>query len=316
MRICRYVEDAAPQLGFYYDDFIVPLQAGAKVYNRATKRRAALDITASALSCLPGGESADAAHKVSAWLDEHVAERVGIQIPTDSVTLLAPIGDPPKILLLAGNYASHIEEFGRMAVEKEETFPYVFMKPRTTLNHPDAPIVIPKVSPDFIDYECELAIVMGKRARGVSEAEALEYVAGYTVLNDISDRQYTPNPGRKERERDVFFDWLHGKWHDGFCPMGPAIASARTITEPNDLELTLSVNGEERQACNTDRMIYGVASVIEFISRTVTLEPGDIIATGTTSGTGKALGKLLVAGDELAATIEGIGTLRNHMIAE
>lgn len=316
MRICRYIQDTQPQLGFYFDESIVPLHTAAKAYNRATESLIALDITTSPMSCLPGGEDAEGAHAVAAWLDSHLAERVALQIPTDSVTLLAPLGDPPKILLLAGNYASHLEEEGRKALEKEETFPYVFMKPRTTINHPNAAVVIPAMSPDFIDYECELAIVIGKKAKNVSEAEALKYVAGYTVLNDISDRQYKPNPERKERDRDAFFDWQHGKWHDGFCPFGPAIVSSKTITDPNTLELELSVNGEVRQQTNTDRMIYGVPAVVEFISRSVTLEPGDIIATGTTAGTGNALGKLLRAGDQLSATIEGIGTLNNQMVDE
>lgn len=316
MRICRYQGDIAPQLGFYADEHIVPLQAGAKAYNRATKSRVALDITTSPLCCLPGGDSTEEAHRVSDWLDEHTVEREALQIATDSVTLLAPLAEPPKILLLAGNYASHLEEDGYIAMEKKDTFPYVFMKPRTTLNHPNAPIVIPAVSPDYIDYECELAIVIGKKARGVSAEKALDYVAGYTVLNDISNRRYHPNPERKERDRDAFFDWLHGKWHDGFCPIGPAIASAHTLQEPNNLALELSVNGEPRQSTNTDRMIYGVPDVIEFISRSMTLEPGDLIATGTTAGTGNALEKWLRPGDDLSASIEGIGTLNNHMVSD
>jgi len=316
VRICRYTENTDAQLGFYYDDHIVPLHTAAKFYNRATESQAALDITISPISFLPGGESTDAAHTIADWLEEHHAERVALQIPTDSVTLLAPLANPPKILLLAGNYASHLEEEGRIALEKEETFPYIFMKPRTTINHPNGPITIPAMSPDFIDYECELAIVIGKTAKNVPESKALDYVAGYTVVNDISDRKYKPVPNRKERDRDAFFDWQHGKWHDGFFPFGPAIASAQTITDPNTLELELSVNGEVRQQTNTDHMIYGVPAVIEFISRSVTLEPGDIIATGTTAGTGHALGKLLRDGDQISATIESIGTLNNYMVSE
>jgi 2,4-diketo-3-deoxy-L-fuconate hydrolase len=97
-------------------------------------------------------------------------------------------------------------------------------------------LLYPRINPDWTDYECELGVIIGKTAKGVSEAEALDYVAGYTVLNDISDRKYQPNPERKERPRDVFFDWMHGKWHDGFCPMGPAVTSAAAIGDPQDLD--------------------------------------------------------------------------------
>jgi len=116
-----------------------------------------------------------------------------------------------------------------VAAERAETFPYVFMKPpTTTLTDPGKPIKIPAVSPDHIDWELELGVIIGRRAKGVQEADALRYVAGYTVVNDISDREFHPNPQRKVRKNDGFFDWQHGKWHDGFCPMGPCIASAST----------------------------------------------------------------------------------------
>ena len=165
-----------------------------------------------------------------------------------------PIARPPKLLLLAGNYAEHVAERGGTAAEREETFPYVFMKPpTTTLTHPGDPIVIPRVSPDHIDWECELGVVIGRRCRDVAEAEALDYVAGYTVVNDISDRKFKPNPGRKPRERDKFFDWMHGKWHDTFCPIGPCILSADAVPDPQALPLSLTVNGEVKQDATTGR---------------------------------------------------------------
>src|SRR4029079_903074 len=140
-------------------------------------------------------------------------------IATDAADLLVPIARPPKIFLLAGNYAEHIQEGGGVAAERAETFPYVFMKPpTTTLTEPGRPIRIPAISPDAIDWELELAVIIGKRAKGVSEAEALKYVAGYTVINDISNRKFRPNTGSKENPKDVFFDWMHGKWHESFCP--------------------------------------------------------------------------------------------------
>ena len=174
--------------------------------------------------------------------------------------------------------------------------------PSTTLTHPGDPIVIPRVSPDHIDWECELGVVIGRTCRDVDEAEALEYVAGYTVVNDISDRKFTPNPGRKPRERDKFFDWLHGKWHDTFCPMGPCILSADAVADPQALRAP--PDGQRRGQAGRDRpaqMVFPVAAVVSFLSRFVTLEPGDIISTGTPSGVGSATGTYLKPGDVVAA---------------
>jgi len=315
MRICRFQRSDHPEMGFYHDGGIVPVSDALDVHNQNHDRNISLPKD-DVLALLPHGAFAAEAGVLAEWI-HGAGDALGqLSVGEESVKLLRPLPDPGKILLLAGNYALHIQEGGEIAEERQDTFPYVFMKPRTTLNDPGAEIVIPRINPDFIDYECELTIVMGKTAKGVSEAEALGYVAGYTVANDISDRKYRPNPGRKERPRDAFFDWMHGKWHDGFCPVGPAITSAASIPDPQTLDLRLTVNGEERQHSNTDHMIFPVAAVIEFISRWVTLEPGDIIATGTCEGIGMSSGKLLRPGDVVEATIEKIGTLRNTMVAE
>ncbi len=315
MRICRYRRNNELELGFYYDDTVVPLSDAIEAYERDTDNSVTLPDD-SALALLPHGEHTKCAQQLATWLDESEQTRKQLSVSTAKLDLQNPLPDPGKILLLAGNYALHIAESGEIAAEREETFPYVFMKPRTTLNHPNANIVIPAINPDYIDYECELTIVIGKKAKGVSEADALKYVAGYTIINDISDRKYRPNPERKERPKDTFFDWMHGKWHDGFCPVGPAVTSATALPDPQVLDLRLTVNGEERQHSNTERMIFPVAAVVAFVSSWVTLEPGDIIATGTCEGIGMATGKLLKPGDVVEATIEGIGTLRNTMVAE
>src|SRR6478736_692156 len=123
-------------------------------------------------------------------------EDMVLTVSLADVQLLVPLAAPPKLLFLAGNYAKHVAERGGTAAEREETFPYVFMKPpSTTLTHPGDPIEIPSASPDQIDWECELGVVIGRRCRDVTEAEALDYVAGYTVVNDVTDRKFTPNPG-------------------------------------------------------------------------------------------------------------------------
>jgi 2-keto-4-pentenoate hydratase/2-oxohepta-3-ene-1,7-dioic acid hydratase in catechol pathway len=243
--------------------------------------------------------------------------RQELAVAIEDVKLLVPIGEPRKILLLAGNYAAHVVERGGTTAERVETFPYVFMKPpTTTLTHPGDPIVIPQVSPDHIDWECELGVVIGRHCRAVSEDEALGYVAGYTVVNDISDRKFTPNPGRKPRERDRFFDWQHGKWHDTFCPIGPCILSADAVDDPQSLAIRLTVNDEIKQDATTAQMVFPVAAVVSFLSQFVTLEPGDILSTGTPSGVGSATGTYLKPGDIVRATIEEIGTLENPVAAE
>ena len=141
--------------------------------------------------------------------------------------------------------------------------------PSTTLTHPCDPIRIPRASPDHVDWECELGVIIGRHCRDVEEDEALDYVAGYTVVNDITDRKFVPNPDRKPRERDKFFDWLHGKWHDTFCPVGPCVLSADAVADPQDLAIRLTVNDEVKQEGSTGQMIFPVAAVISFLSRFV-----------------------------------------------
>ena len=306
MRICRFRSNGVNETGFYFDDSVVPVAAAAaRLPQLPTGLEDANDHGILALADSP------AAHALFDHLEQDPDTRDAMALPMDAVELLAPIESPPKILLLAGNYASHIEEEGKIALERAETFPYLFMKPATTLNHPNAGIAIPRVSPEHIDYECELGVVIGRRARHVDEDAALGVVAGYTVVNDISDRQYRPFPHRKPRERDAFFDWLHGKWHDGFCPAGPCLRSARSLPDPQRQRVTTHVNGELRQDGSTAQMIFPVAAIIAFVSSLMTLEPGDIIATGTPAGVGAATGRFLKAGDRIDATIEGIGVLSN-----
>ena len=189
------------------------------------------------------------------------------------------------MFFLAGNYAKHVAERGGIAAERDETFPYVFMKPpSTTLTHPGDPIVIPRVSPDQIDWECELGVVIGRRCRHVDEDEAMGCIAGYTVVNDISDRAFKPNPRRKPRERDKFFDWMHGKWHDTFCPMGPVHPVGRRGAGPAGASDQAHVNGQVKQDASTAEMVFPVPAIVAFLSEFVTLQPGDVIATGTPGG--------------------------------
>lgn len=319
MRLCRFEHQGRVAAGFYDEAEVIPLAGAARAYTTAAGKQVALPDTDDLLAFMPpDGAGFDAARTIGQWLQAHRQDLPrGTALATSAVQLLVPVPRPNKIFLLAGNYAEHIQEGGGVAAERAETFPYVFMKPpTTTLTHPGQPVRIPSVSPAAIDWELELCVVMGRRARHVKEAEALEYVAGYTVVNDISDRKFRPNPGRKKREKDAFFDWLHGKWHDSFCPSGPCLVSADAIPDPQALKLELRLNGELRQNASTAQQIFPVAALIEFISSIATLEPGDMISTGTPSGVGSASGTFLKPGDKLEASIGSIGTLVSPVVAE
>jgi len=319
MRLCRFVHNGRATVGLYYNEYIVPLSVAAKGYGDATHNRLPPLEGDNLLDFLPPeGKHFAATKAIADWAartDGGIS--AAARIKHDAAELLVPIPRPSKLLLLAGNYNEHLQEGGGAATERAETFPYVFTKPpSTTLNDPYKPVVIPKVSPDHIDWELELCIVIGKRARHVRESDALHYVAGYTIANDISDRKYRPNPGRKPRDNDKWFDWEHGKWHDTFCPCGPCIASADAIPDPQKLKMKLTVNGSVKQNASTAQQIFPVAAVVAFISDIVTLEPGDLISTGTPGGVGNTTGTYLKPGDRMEGWIEGIGTLVTPVIAE
>ena len=317
MRVCRYRRTNKVELGFYREDGVIPFDDAFTEFRKATGQSivAPTDCLLDVLP--PDGQSFESAGRVADWLSENsdVADTKRVRI--EDVELLVPLPRPNKLFLLAGNYAKHIEEGGGVAAERAETFPYVFMKPpTTTLTDPLKPISIPSVSPAHIDWELELAVVIGRTARHVKESAALDYVAGYTIINDISDRKFRPNPNRQTRPRDAFFDWLHGKWHDSFCPCGPCIATPKTVPDPQSLDLLLTVNGREFQNASTSQQIFPVAAVIEFVSQIVTLEPGDIISTGTPHGVGKSSDTFLQSGDQIEASISMIGKLTTPVVAE
>ena len=317
MRLCRFVIEDYDLVGFYEDDVIFPVDQAAQAYSEWTGEELDLPSISDPLEILPPhGPYHEMGVTLWNWLRSLEPEkRLELAIDADDTDMLTPIRLPRKILLLAGNYAEHVKEQGGMAAERAETFPYVFIKPASTLNTHRGPVLLPLISPDHIDWECELGVVIGELCKGVTEEEAMDFVAGYTVVNDITDRKFRPNPDRKTRERDKHFDWLHGKWHDTFLPVGPCIRSADGV-DPQNLKLKLRVNGVIQQDGTTADMVFPVAAVIAFISQWITLEPGDLIATGTPKGVGNAKGTFLKHGDEIEAEIEGIGILANPVISE
>ena len=249
-----------------------------------------------------------------------LAEKSEIVTPVENVKLLAPISRPGKLLALAGNFGEHIKEaslkrgfkLGLSDAKKQTTVPRPFLKPATTIIGPDDQIPWPAYS-EQIDYELELAVVIGKRVKCVEVKEAIDCVAGYTIANDVSARSVTFKNGRAERPWDDFYDWLAGKWADGFCPTGPYLVTADEIPDVQNLRMELKVNNETRQKANTGQMIYPVADVVSFLSFLMTLEPGDIILTGTPAGVAVASGRFLQSGDTIECGIEGLGVLKNTL---
>jgi len=245
-----------------------------------------------------------------------LAQSAEMLTPSEQVKLLAPIPRPGKVLALAGNYTEHIQEaglaLGLSDSPRQTTVPRPFLMPPTVVIGPDEEIPWPVYS-EKIDYEIELAVIIGKKGKSISPEDALEYIAGYTICNDVSARSVSFAKGRAERPWDEFYDWLNGKWADGFLPMGPYLLTCDEVTEVQNLEMILKVNGEVRQKANTAQMIYRVADVVSFLSHIVTIEPGDVIATGTPAGVAMATGKFLQPGDAIECTIEKLGTLRNTL---
>lgn len=234
----------------------------------------------------------------------------GTGVPIGSVELLAPMARPPKLLAAAGNYQAHIVEGGAAPVDKSNKVAKLFVKPSTSIAAPGATIPMPTTS-RTMDWELELGVIIGKRGRNIPLEKALEYVAAYTIINDVSARtaEWNLPAERNPSDWDLFFDWLNGKWPDGFAPTGPWVVTADEIPDPQALRLTLKVNGETKQDATTEDMIWGCAELISFASRFMTLEPGDTIATGTPSGVGDASGTYLAVGDVMEGWVEGIGTL-------
>ncbi len=239
------------------------------------------------------------------------AKQYGV-FPSDTVKLLSPIPRPRKVFCVAENYKEHIEESEREDLKhKEMGIPRIFIKPTSnTVIGPEDPILISK-NATSIDWEAELAVVIGKRGKYIPAGKALEYVAGYTIFNDVSERDLTIENRTVATERDKFFAWLNGKWVDSFAPTGPYLVTSDEIGDPQNLNIALWVNGQQKQNSNTRYMIDSVVTLIEYLSKVVTLEPGDIIATGTPSGVGFPKGEKLKNGDVVEIEIEKIGRLTN-----
>ena len=225
------------------------------------------------------------------------------RVPLEGVTLQAPIARPPKFLAVGLNYADHVAEGGMETPEH----PTIFNKQSTCVVGPDAPVHLPRAS-HVLDYEGELGFVIGRRCRHVSRDEARDVIAGYLIVNDVTVRDWQLR----------IPTWTIGKSFDTHGPIGPWLVTADEIPDPHQLALRTWVNGELRQESNTKELIFDCFTLVEHLSTAFTLEPGDIIATGTPSGVGIAMKppKLLVAGDRVRIEVDGLGALENEVTPE
>lgn len=236
-------------------------------------------------------------------------------LPADS-RLLAPLPNPNLIVSVGQGYRSHVAEMKH----KPPSEPHGFLKVPTALTGPESEITLPPQAPDFVDFEGEICVVIGKSCHNVAEEDALDYIAGYMVTNDVSVRDAVPEIAQASTTAEARTAWDHihmDKQFPGFSPMGPAMVTADEIADPNDMDLVTRVNGEVMQQANTSDFIFPLQRVISYFSHWYTLHAGDIISTGTPGGVGYGRDPkvLLRPGDVVEVEASGIGTLRNRFVA-
>ena len=228
-------------------------------------------------------------------------KRTGASVPLAGAKLLAPV-EPVNVLCIGQNYKAHVEEGG----DKLPKAPILFMKTTTAVIGPEEPVVIPKIAPTEVDYEAELALVIGKTARHVPESEALKYVLGYTCAHDVSARDCQRNDGQ----------WCRAKSFETFCPIGPWLETE--LKNPGNVRVQGRLNGQTMQDAPTSLMIFSIPFLISYLSRGMTLLPGTLLLTGTPAGVGFARKPpvFLKPGDVFEVEVEGIGVLKNKVEAE
>ncbi|MFD9719356.1 fumarylacetoacetate hydrolase family protein [Streptomyces sp. NPDC059076] len=231
------------------------------------------------------------------------------------VTLLAPLGERVQIVAAGVNYRSHVLEMGGDAPRKAAWF----VKSPHSVVGPGASIRIPAGAPDMVDFEGEFCVVFGRSCHAVTAADALDYIGGYTIINDVSARDEVPRIASATTPEDGRWAWtdmLLGKQYPTFCPMGPAVVTADEITDPENLAIKTTLNGRLMQDGHTSDLLTGIAELIEQLSQYFAFEPGDVLSTGTPAGVGMGHKPpvFMHAGDEIRVSVEGIGELVNHVV--
>lgn len=301
MKLVTFSAGGQTRWGAVRGDYVIDLNL-ARAMLLASRGQEAKYLANDVLDFIRQGEPVwDAANETLEFLGSRTVD--GISFPTESVKFLAPISNPSKIVAIGLNYDEHRRE---QNIVNQDLYPILFPKFPSSLIGPGDVITWDPAVTQKVDYEVELGVVIGKRAKRVSEVEALDYVFGFCNLDDISarDLQFDEKGGKQ---------WARAKSLDTFCPIGPYIVSKDEIADVQNLSVRCWVNGELRQDSNTRNMINGVAALIAFISKGITLMPGDIIASGTPSGVGHHRNPpvYLKPGDVVRVEVEGLGTLVN-----
>jgi 2-keto-4-pentenoate hydratase/2-oxohepta-3-ene-1,7-dioic acid hydratase in catechol pathway len=283
MKFVTFLREGASEPGVLIDTNVVSLKGAG---------------FATLLDAIAGGPAARA--RIGTWVLKPPASEVA---PLASVRLLAPIPRPPKIICVGLNYRDHAIETN-MEIPK---VPTIFSKYATAVIGPGETIRLPRVSTKP-DYEAEFAVIIGKGGRHIRADKWQDHVFGYTILNDVSARDYQMATSQ----------WMMGKTFDTFAPMGPAIVSADEIADPHNLDISLTINSDTLQHSNTKNLIFRIPDLIEYLSAVFTLESGDVISTGTPAGVGFARKppRFLQPGDDVVVRVEGLGELRNPVAAE
>lgn len=298
MRIVRFLSGSGPRIGLMRPDGVVDVLAAAQQRGLDWLEPHLTDMR----SFLAGGETT---RELVGKLGRDAAP------VSKDIRLLAPFQSGSKILAHVVNYFDHGAEANLKAPEK----PFFFYKPSSSVSNPDDPIIAHSIS-SRLDHEVELAVVIGRMALNVREEDAYEYVAGYTIANDVSFRDLQTNAGFQSLTPRYGQNWTQGKGLDLACPMGPVLVLNDELPTPYPLQISCRVNGEVRQQASTADMIFKVPQLIADISRGMTLYPGDIILTGTCAGGGVGTGNFLKTGDVVECEIEKLGILRNAVVAE
>jgi 2-keto-4-pentenoate hydratase/2-oxohepta-3-ene-1,7-dioic acid hydratase in catechol pathway len=297
MKLLTYkTQDTEPRLGFIHNNQVIDMEDFGEISN--------FPLPTSMLELIDMGfELVEELNDMIAETDAELFDEIAYEM--DEVTFLAPIPKPRKNIIGIGlNYTEHVAESARTldTTGKLPQKPIIFSKPPTTVTATNTEIIKNTKLTEQLDWEVELAVVIGKKGKYVPKADAMDYVFGYTVINDISARDC-----RREGQ------WIVSKGQDTFAPMGPILVTKDEVENPHNLNLSLKVNGVEKQNSNTKFLLFNINDLIEDLSIVFTLEPGDIIATGTPSGVGAGRNpqEWLYDGDVVEATVEGIGTIVN-----
>jgi 2-keto-4-pentenoate hydratase/2-oxohepta-3-ene-1,7-dioic acid hydratase in catechol pathway len=312
MRLVTYRKGSSkPRIGALAGDAVLDLGAlaGDLARERGAVRHGRGGFPKTMLELIAGGAEALARAREALGHGEAILKRDGVNalverklgMPAAKARLEAPIPRPARnVFCLGRNYKEHAAERGAAAPEH----PVYFTKAPETVVAPGAKVIHHAATKE-LDYEVELAVVIGATGRDIARERALGHVFGYTVINDVTARDV-----QKRHQQ-----WFHGKSMDTFCPMGPVLVTADEIPDPQQLSVAMRVNGETRQSSHTSKMIFPVDECISVLSQGFTLLPGDVIATGTPEGVGAATGKLLKVGDRMEAEVERIGVLANRVVA-